>query len=66
MTKNCAGAIIVSNRKNIEISKLFLKISFSESAVKEIRQKKKLSKNKLCNETQNLEMDLIKKPHPLG
>ena len=60
--KNCAGAIIVSNRKNIEISKIIPKnIIFGIGCKRNTPKEKIIEKINYVMETQNLEMDSIKK-----
>ena len=60
--KNCAGAIIVSNRKNIEISKIIPKnIILGIGCKRNTPKEKIIEKINYVMETQNLEMDSIKK-----
>ena len=60
--KNCAGAIIISNRKNIEISKIIPKnIILGIGCKRNTPKEKIIEKINYVMETQNLEMDSIKK-----
>ena len=60
--KNCAGAIIVSNRKNIEISKIIPKnIILGIGSKRNTPKEKIIEKINYIMEIQNLEMDSIKK-----
>lgn len=60
--KNCAGAIIVSNRKNIEISKIILKnIILGIGCKRNTPKEKIIEKISYVMKTQNLEMSSIKK-----
>ena len=60
--KNCSGAIIVSNRKNIEISKIIPKnIILGIGCKRNTTKEKIIEKINYVMETQNLEMDSIKK-----
>ena len=60
--KNCAGAIIVSNRKNIEISKIIPKNIILGIGCKRNTPKEKITeKINYVMETQNLEMSSIKR-----
>ena len=60
--KNCAGAIIFSNRKNIEISKIIPKnIILGIGCKRNTSKEKIIEKINYVMETQNLEMDSIKK-----
>ena len=60
--KNCAGAIIVSNRKNIEISKIIPKnIILGIGCKRNTPKEKIIEKISYVMETQNLEMSSIKR-----
>ena len=60
--KNCAGAIIVSNRKNIEISKIIPKnIILGIGCKRNTPKEKIIEKINYVMETQNLEMSSIKR-----
>ena len=60
--KNCAGAIIVSNRKNIEISKIIPKnIVLGIGCKRNTPKEKIIEKINYVMETQNLEMSSIKR-----
>ena len=60
--KNCAGAIIVSNRKNIEISKIIPKnIILGIGCKRNTPKEKIIEKISYVMKTQNLEMSSIKK-----
>ena len=60
--KNCAGAIIVSNRKNIEISKIIPKnIILGIGCKRNTPKEKIIEKINYIMETQNLEMSSIKR-----
>lgn len=60
--KNCAGALIVSNRKNIEISKIIPKnIILGIGCKRNTPKEKIIEKINYVMETQNLEMSSIKR-----